>query len=189
MHQSLFLGERYGSCGFSTEEGEALNRCFHRFGSQSVSRRWGRPGKFTSSCVRYNCGSMSCRRHVLVKLARIAAVRPRARCRRTKNFFGYGNLSISAKIARYPYSHSANSRPCLYKQTRFAAAKAERDKDELDIVESLRPKENRPSFHMPWSTLPFVGGNHPFRAVVAARTAGFGAGRASLSLCLWSRPH
>jgi hypothetical protein len=33
-------------------------------------------GRFINSCVRYNWGSTSCRRQVLVKLARIAAVRP-----------------------------------------------------------------------------------------------------------------
>jgi hypothetical protein len=36
----------------------------------------GAAGKLTSSCVRYGCGSTSCRRQVLVRLASMDAVRP-----------------------------------------------------------------------------------------------------------------
>jgi len=59
----------------------------HWSGKHVESSRICTAGKLISSCVRYSCGSTSCLRHVLVRLARIAAVRPPRELPRTKSFF------------------------------------------------------------------------------------------------------
>jgi hypothetical protein len=50
--------------------------CFQLSGNHWLIWLIGVAGRFVRSWVKYRCGSMSCRRHVLVMLLRIAAVAP-----------------------------------------------------------------------------------------------------------------
>ncbi len=72
-----------------------LWRCFHWSGNHAVSWPRGVDGRLTSGCVRYSCGSMALRRQVLVRLAKIAAVRPPAGCPRIKSSSGLKRCASS----------------------------------------------------------------------------------------------
>src|SRR5271165_2061496 len=75
----------------------AMWRIFHWSGNQSDSWLIFAWGRFINSCVRYNCGSTSWRRQLLVKLAKIAAVRPPRGLPTNKEFL---RLSTTRFISR-----------------------------------------------------------------------------------------
>src|SRR5580693_2833940 len=73
---------------------------FHWSGSQASSSLNFVCGKFINSCVRYSCGSSWCRRQVLVKLARIANVRPPRGLPTKREFFLFNTTRfISRSLA------------------------------------------------------------------------------------------
>src|SRR6266481_5316184 len=61
----------------------------------------GHEGRFISSCMKWSCGSISCRRQLLVKLAKIAAVRPPRGFLRTASSCGSGCTALMLLTA-YP---------------------------------------------------------------------------------------
>src|ERR1700723_2704841 len=87
-------------------------RIFHWSGSQSDNSLIFVWGRFINSCVRYNWGSTSCRRQVLVKLARIAAVRPPRGLPTNKEFLRF---STTRFISRSETLLSIGTAPSLQK--------------------------------------------------------------------------
>src|SRR5438105_2085038 len=90
---------------------------FHWSGSQASSSLNFVCGKFINSCVRYSCGSIWCRRQVLVKLARIANVRPPRGLPTKREFFRFNTTRfISRSLAQcrlLDYAASGNRREGL----------------------------------------------------------------------------
>ena len=73
---------------------------FHWSGSQASSSLNFVCGRFINSWVRYSCGSIWCRRQVLVRLDRIAAVRPPRGLPTNKEFFLFNTTRfISRSLA------------------------------------------------------------------------------------------
>src|SRR5215813_2585846 len=98
----LIVGERYVNHSYR-EDGLlrlailAKWRIFHWSGNQSDNSLTFAWGRFINSCVKYNCGSTSCRRHVLVKLAKMAAVLPPRGLPTNKEFFRFSTTRFISR--------------------------------------------------------------------------------------------
>jgi hypothetical protein len=77
----------------------------------------GADGKFTSSWVRYSCGSTSCRRQVLVRLANIDAVRPPRGLPTNNEFLRFNTTRLISRSLTLLSMGTARSRQKVSPQT------------------------------------------------------------------------